>query len=556
MKNYRFIWALVCIAAAFLSAGQAAWAYPSNDHCSNPSPIGNVTNQSFSTQGADHDGGPAAYCYGNNIWYLYTATCTGTAKVSTCGTIWDSMVAVYDGSGCPTASNRIAHNDDDPNCGWASTASFPVVCGNQYLIEVGHYDFNVYGSGVITITCTGTPCSQNNDNCANATAIGNVVDLAFNTTNATFDGPDGCNTHHSPNIWYLYTPTCTGQAYISLCGSSFDTLLSVYSGTSCNSLTQVGCNDDGSCGHQSDLTINVTAGKNYWIAISGFNSTDKGQGKLNISCNGQVQQASDLGDAPDSTNHKGVSMKTYDTQITANYPTVFQGNAIHGPIHLQPKAVAYLGSTVTYEDEADQGYDQDPTNNIIPLQSSNNANRDLGDDGVIVPLTFNHCKLNCFEFDVTVVEPNVDMWINVWIDWNRDGDWNDDGNTDQNLNCNSCSDGTGVVNEWAVQNQLLYNLHTGVNHCVTPGFLAWNPSWGDQKVWMRITLSEQPWKGGSNNIGGSGPASGYEYGETEDYYFTPNETCAACEDINRDGVIDLNDLIDYMMNWLTYCQNN
>lgn len=553
MKNYRFIWALVCITAVFLSAGQAALAAPANDHCNNPTPIGNVTNQSFDTTGSDHDN-TYSYSNGNNIWYCYTATCTGTVKVSLCGTSWDSMLAVYDGCQCPTGTNRIAYNDDDNTtpCTPASTVQFQAVCGNQYLIEVGHYYTNNVGSGVISISCTGAPCTQSNDNCANATPIGNVVDLGFNTSGATFDGTDGCNTHHSPNIWYLYTATCTGQAYISLCGSSFDTLLSVYTGTSCSNLTQVGCNDDGSCGQQSDLTIDVIAGKNYWISVSGFQVSDVGQGKLNITCNGQAQQASDLGDAPDSTNHKGVAMTTYDYPVQAKFPTVFQGNAIHGPIHLQPKAVAYLGSTVTYEDEADQGYDQDPTNNILP--TTNIANKDLGDDGVTVPLTFNNCKLNSFKYDVTVVDPNVDMWINVWIDWNRDGDWNDDGTTDLNLNCSTCNPGTGVVNEWAVQNQLLYGLQKGVNHLKTPGFLAWNPSFGNQKVWMRITLSDQPWKGGSG-AGGSGPASGYDFGETEDYYFTPNQTCTICEDLNQDGTVDLSDLIEYMQTWLTQCSN-
>jgi len=93
--------------------------------------------------------------------------------------------------------------------------------------------------------------------------LGNVSNLTFNTTGATFDGPEACNQHNSPNLWYVYTATCTGTATISLCGSSFDTLLAVYSGTACANLTLIGCNDD-FCNQQSQLTINVVAGKNYW----------------------------------------------------------------------------------------------------------------------------------------------------------------------------------------------------------------------------------------------------------------------------------------------------
>jgi hypothetical protein len=545
---------MVCMAAAFLFAGQTALAAAVNDNCADAIPIGNVTNQAFNTTGSTHDG-YESYCHGNNIWYCYTATCTGTVTVSLCGTEWDTMLAVYNGCECPaTQSARIASNDDDYTCNntFASRLTFNAVCGNQYLIEVGHYYQSVTGTGVITIVCSGSPCTQNNDNIANAEQVGNVVDKIFNTSGATFDGPGSCNIHHSPNIWYRYTATCTGQALISLCGSSFDTVLSVYSGTSINNLTLVGCNDN-ACGQQSQLTINVTAGKNYWIEVCGFYPNDVGQGKLNISCNGQVTQASDLGDAPDSTNHEGRTMKTYGGAVTAHFPTCYQGNAPYGPIHFHPKAVAYLGNDVTFEDEADTGYDQDPTHNIIPTETwSNSANRDLGDDCVVnVPIYMNHCKLTSFDYRVYIIDPNVDMYVNVWIDWNRDGDWNDDGHTDENLRCTTCNS-AGFVSEWCVQNQLLYHLPKGLNTITTPGFLAWYPEYGDMHAWMRIMLSNEPWKGGSG-ASGSGPADGYEYGETEDYYITPNEGCVTCEDLNRDGEVDVNDLVEYMISWLNNC---
>jgi len=141
---------------------------PANNNCSNASPISNVTNQAFTTIGATHDGAESS-SDGANIWYCYTATCTGTVTVSLCGTTWDSELAVYSGCQCPaTNARRIAYNDDA--CGMASQVTFSAICGNQYLIEVGHFNVGEYGNGVITISCSGTPCTQSNDNCANATA--------------------------------------------------------------------------------------------------------------------------------------------------------------------------------------------------------------------------------------------------------------------------------------------------------------------------------------------------------------------------------------------------
>ena len=74
---------------------------------------------------------------------------------------------------------------------------------------------------------------------------------------------------------------------------------------------------------------------------------------------------------------------------------------------------------------------------------------------------------------------------------------------------------------------------------------------------MRITLSEQSWKGGSNpdlrGNGGSGPRPKYRIGETEDYYFTPDMSYTVCEDYNGDGVINTQDLVDLTAAWLETC---
>ena len=273
----------------------------------------------------------------------------------------------------------------------------------------------------------------------------------------------------------------------------------------------------------------------------------------------QVVVADDLGDAPDRTNNLGYNMTTYGNLTPANFPTVFNdgsGFGPYGPIHANPLSVAHLGEGVTAEDEADSGFDQDPYNNITPPQYNN---RDLKDDGVLnLPLNMPHCKLTTFDYLVNIITPGTDLYVNVWFDFNRDGDWDDDGVNDgvgvydPTLSCTSCSG--APVNEWAVQNQLLFNLPVGLHQISTPGFMSWHSSEKPAAVWMRITLSEDPWKGGSGS-GGSGPQTGYQYGETEDYYFTPDQECTVCEDLTNDGVVDFYDLVAYMILWLDECND-
>jgi len=241
--------------------------------------------------------------------------------------------------------------------------------------------------------------------------------------------------------------------------------------------------------------------------------------------------------------------------VPAHFPTVYNdiiGFApyAHGPLHLNEQAVAYLGKSITGETEADTGPDDDGINNLRPLVNS--ADNDGGDDGVSVPLTLPNCGWTIFDYQVTVIDSNTDLWVNVWLDFNRDGDWDD------TVDCPG-----GRAPEWAVQNQFLFNLPVGLNEIITPGFKSVHPAAAHEKIWMRITLSEQPWIGGSNpghqGNAGSGPVAKYEIGETEDYFFTPEvpgdggTDCPLCEDVNGDGVINMNDLADLTAEWLATC---
>ncbi len=221
------------------------------------------------------------------------------------------------------------------------------------------------------------------------------------------------------------------------------------------------------------------------------------------------QVAPDLGDAPDSTNNYGVPMTAYlSSVVEANYPTVYNdGNDLNprGPVHKQPLAVAYLGEGVSSEVEADTGWDEDPNSNNIEPQYDI-ANQDGADDCIIVDEIWDlwhHPET--FDFNVTVVSPNVPLYANVWFDWNHDGDWDD--------LLDFCGN---AVPEWAVQNQQLLFSEPGLYTVTSDPFMPWSSlKLGGRQLWMRITLSEQPWTGSGS--GGSGPIGGYQYGETEDH---------------------------------------
>ena len=70
----------------------------------------------------------------------------------------------------------------------------------------------------------------------------------------------------------------------------------------------------------------------------------------------------------------------------------------------------------------------------------------------MLPLNLPTCRWTTFDYTVNVIDPSVDLYVNVWLDWNRDGDWDD------TVDC-----AQGPAKEWAVQNQLLFDLSEGLN---------------------------------------------------------------------------------------------
>jgi len=561
MKGYKIKLALACILVVIFYTINFVEAQPtsppSNNSCQNAMRIGEVINQSFNTTYATFDG-PGHCTSSPNIWYRYTASRTCNVTVSLCGSSYDTALAIYRGSECyPQQNNMIGCNDDA--CGRQSEITFPATAGSEYLIEVGGFGVSK-GSGVISIICDSSeppPVNLNNDNCQNAKPIGNVSGMAFDTRNATFDGPGHCMT--SPNIWYIYTATCTGEATASLCGSGYDTKMAIYNGGGCNPSQSrlIECNDD-SCGWQSEVTLDVTAGQQYLIEVGGFGD-NTGQGLISVSCEGTAPTSqSDLGDAPDSTNNFGRNMTAYPkggpSGVKAFYPTVYNDGRTtgpFGPIHLNAeRVVAHLGKNITRENEADTGPDQDITNNINP--TTNTPDNDKGDDGIVFPVNMPKCRWTTLDYTVNVVNPGTNLYVNVWCDWNRDGDWDDSTLTNPSLACSK-----GIVSEWAVKNQYLINLPAGLNQITSKAFLSWHPDVGRKQIWMRITLSPKPWTVGSapgvRGNGGSGPRDGHEFGETEDYYFTPDTSFSICQDYNSDGVINLQDLAIFTADWLENC---
>ena len=72
------------------------------------------------------------------------------------------------------------------------------------------------------------------------------------------------------SIWFTWVPQAGGATTVKTAGSSFDTLLAVYTGSAVGALSQVAANDDADGALQSRVGFTAAAGTAYRIAVDGY----------------------------------------------------------------------------------------------------------------------------------------------------------------------------------------------------------------------------------------------------------------------------------------------
>ena len=105
MKRLRLHVILACGLVLVLGAADVVSGVeivPPNDNCNAAQSIAEVADLEFDTTNATDDG-PHHCLSGPNIWYCYTASCTGEVVVSLAGSEFDTMLAVYNGCDCMSA---------------------------------------------------------------------------------------------------------------------------------------------------------------------------------------------------------------------------------------------------------------------------------------------------------------------------------------------------------------------------------------------------------------------------------------------------------------------
>ncbi len=249
---------------------------PSNDLCAGAIGLTNGVAFAMSIATATITSDPVPTCqpsFAHGVWFTYVSPANGIVTLSTCGSGFDTVLQAYSGS-CAALTPVACNDDAGPVCPTVeASVTFASTAGTTYRILAGGFSANV---GTLSILAT---FALVNDQCAGAIALTNGIPYLQNTAQATATGdPVPTCATMTKGVWFTFTPAANGVAMISTCGSDFDTLLQIYTGT-CGALTAVAgqCVDDSgpACIYDLDSSVgfNATAGTTYRIFAGGLSSS-------------------------------------------------------------------------------------------------------------------------------------------------------------------------------------------------------------------------------------------------------------------------------------------
>jgi hypothetical protein len=205
-----------------------------------------------------------------SAWYTFQGTGSGL-EASTCSNVTDlgASVGVFTGD---CGNLECVQVFESQTCGSTSAVQFMSNLSEKYYIAVfgtvsddtGGFSLSVSEFSVVE-----------NDACRTAIEIGFGSEVNGSTTMATVDSTiarcDDATAATSKGVWYFTTGN--GSRYLaSTCnGTNFDTQISVFSGGCDGGLECVAGNDQ-SCGDQSEVEWDTTAGTVYYILVHGWSS--------------------------------------------------------------------------------------------------------------------------------------------------------------------------------------------------------------------------------------------------------------------------------------------
>ena len=264
----------MALVAALCTAPTARAAAPSNDDFEHPLTLVTGEAATGSTIEAGSQVGEPVHSTwvapNRSVWFAWTAPQTGLARIGTCGSAFDTVVAVYGGAALQGLyATRIANNDN--GCGSsrqdAALVFLRVQAGTTYRIALDGWTWHDAGDYRIVADLLGEPgAPPPNDEVAAAVELRGEGTAAGTNVGAT-SGWNEWPAHATQLVWWHWVSPVDGQVRVDTCASGFDTVLGVmrrdggdWAG---GDIASDGCGDRGM------VELNAFNGREYWIGVGG-----------------------------------------------------------------------------------------------------------------------------------------------------------------------------------------------------------------------------------------------------------------------------------------------
>jgi len=271
---------------------------------------------------------PAGYSGSDTFTYTVsdgTATATGTVTVTVTAPTNGAPHAVNDAASATSGASitlNVLANDTDPEGDSLSVTGVSSLSAHggsvvrngtgtvTYTAPVGYSGSDTFtytvsdgtatATGTVTVTVTATnptPAVDNDHFTHSFQLTASTGEVHGTNQGASVENaePRHADNNGGASVWWRWVAPATGNVAFTTSGSTFDTLLAVYTGSRVDDLVLVAANDDLAEGSSDSLvTFAASAGQTYRIAVDGY---DGATGDITLQWQ-LVTQSADTGGTP------------------------------------------------------------------------------------------------------------------------------------------------------------------------------------------------------------------------------------------------------------------
>jgi len=197
----------------------------------------------------------------NTVWFRWIAPVNGNVVMTTEGSAFDTLLAVYRGTNHADLTSVATGNNDGDR--WTSRLSFTATSNTVYQIVIAGLA-NAPGAVALHVN------PGRNDAFSERTPLeGSTGSIAGLNTSASRESgePSHANLPGTNSVWFSWQSPTNGPVQFDTVGSNFDTVLAIYTGTRLNELTPVAADDNSGPARTSRTVLHAVAGTTYNLAI-------------------------------------------------------------------------------------------------------------------------------------------------------------------------------------------------------------------------------------------------------------------------------------------------